>query len=480
MQKISLFIKNIRENNFNISFTIWLSFWYIITCLILIFSQNYLFNSFISSFYNQNEKVTLEKNIQEIIRLIDRRENPSRSPFECLFFEVNDNLFFLVEDVTNRKIMFITPGMFKFLYSLRENITENLVTPDDDINIRSKNSKYFYYIKKEIVHNNKVLHIEVLSDKTNRISILTSFKNRSNFISLAILIFFLILSIFISKIILSPIHRIVKKISIITSSNLHERVDIDWLPQEIKIIKNSFNEVLERLEDSFRRISQFSDDIAHEIRTPVNNLKGEIEVTLQKKRTNQDYIDILHSNLEECHRLTRIIDNLTFLSRSEKQNIRIQAEEINVFKELNNMKDLYEGIAEEKFITISLECDKNITAQVDKVLFQRIISNLLSNAITYNKDHGKIKINAIQKENYLHIEVKDTGVGISEKNIPHLFDRFYRIDKARHTSSKNMGLGLSLVKSMVNMHNGTIEIQSKEGEGTTVIIELPLSHQEGN
>ncbi|MGY3804155.1 heavy metal sensor histidine kinase [Pigmentibacter ruber] len=480
MQKISLFIKNIRENNFNISFTIWLSFWYIITCLILIFSQNYLFNSFISSFYNQNEKVTLEKNIQEIIRLIDRRENPSRSPFECLFFEVNDNLFFLVEDVTNRKIMFITPGMFKFLYSLRENVTENLVTPDDDINIRSKNSKYFYYIKKEIVHNNKVLHIEVLSDKTNRISILTSFKNRSNFISLAILIFFLILSIFISKIILSPIHRIVKKISSITSSNLHERVDIDWLPQEIKIIKNSFNEVLERLEDSFRRISQFSDDIAHEIRTPVNNLKGEIEVTLQKKRTNQDYIDILHSNLEECHRLTRIIDNLTFLSRSEKQNIRIQAEEINVFEELNNMKDLYEGIAEEKFITISLESEKNIKAQVDKVLFQRIISNLLSNAITYNKDHGNIKIKALKIDNNLHIEVQDTGVGISEKNIPHLFDRFYRIDKARHTSSKNMGLGLSLVKSMVNMHNGTIEIKSKEGEGTTVILNLPLSHTESN
>lgn len=478
MQKISLLIKNIRENNFNISFTIWLSFWYIITCLILILSQNYLFNSFISSFYNQNEKVTLEKNIQEIIRLIDRRENPSRSPFECLFFEVNDNLFFLVEDVTNRKIMFITPGMFKFLYSLREGINENLVAPDDDINIRFKNSKYFYYIKKEIVHNNKVLHIEVLSDKTNRISILTSFKNRSSFISLTILISFLILSIFISKIILSPIHRIVKKISSITSSNLHERVDIDWLPQEIKIIKNSFNEVLERLEDSFRRISQFSDDIAHEIRTPVNNLKGEIEVTLQKKRTNQEYIDLLYSNLEECHRLTRIIDNLTFLSRSEKQNIKIQGEEINIFKELNNMKDLYEGIAEEKFISISLDCPKDITAFVDKVLFQRIISNLLSNAITYNKEHGKISIFATQIEDYLSIEVRDTGLGIPEKSIPHLFDRFYRIDKARHTSSKNMGLGLSLVKSMVNMHNGTIEIKSKEGEGTSVFVKFPLKQAE--
>ena len=96
----------------------------------MILTQNFLFNSFISSFYNQTEKVTLEKNIQEIVRLIDRKENPNRSPFECLFFEVNDNLFFLVEDVTNRKIIFITPGMFKFLYSLRENQNENLVSPD--------------------------------------------------------------------------------------------------------------------------------------------------------------------------------------------------------------------------------------------------------------------------------------------------------------------------------------------------------------
>lgn len=473
MNKVSLFYKNIKENNFNISLTIWLSFWYFITCIILILTQNFLFNSFISSFYNQTEKVTLEKNIQEIVRLVDRKENPNRSPFECLFFEVNDNLFFLVEDVTNRKIIFITPGMFKFLYSLRENQNENLVSPDEEINIKQKNSKYFYYVKKEIVHNNKVLHIEVLADKTNRISILTNFKNRSSFISLAILITCLILSVFISKIILSPIHRVVKKIRSITSVNLHERVDNDWLPQEIKIIKNSFNEVLERLEDSFQRISQFSDDIAHEIRTPVNNLKGEIEVALQNKRTVQEYVDILHSILEECHRLTRIIDNLTFLSRSEKHNIHIQAEEIDIHQELLNMKDLYDGIAEEKSIEISVQCEKDIHSYVDKVLFQRIISNLLSNAITYNKQNGKIILIAFLSEEYLNIEVSDTGIGIPEKSVPHLFDRFYRIEKSRHTSSKNMGLGLSLVKSMVSMHKGTIEIKSKEGEGTSVYIKFP-------
>ena len=473
MNIFSKFYKNIKENNFNISLTFWLSFCYIITCIILILTQNFVFNRFISSFYNQTEKITYEKNIQEIIKIIDRKENPNNSPFECLFFEVNDNLFFLVENVTNRKIIFITPGMFKFLYSLRENQNENLVTPDREINIKKKNSKYFYYVKKEIVHNNKVINIEVLADKTNRISILTKFKNRSSFISLAILITCLILSVFVSKLILSPVHRVVKKIRSISSVNLHERVDNDWLPHEIKIIKNSFNEVLERLEDSFKRISQFSDDIAHEIRTPVNNLKGEIEVALQNKRPIQEYIDILHSNLEECHRLTRIIDNLTFLSRSEKHNIHIQGEEVDIYQELLNMKDLYDGIAEEKFIEIFLECEKNIISFVDKVLFQRIISNLLSNAITYNKHNGQIFIKAFLNEDILNIEITDTGIGISEKSLPHLFDRFYRIEKSRHTSSKNMGLGLSLVKSMVEMHKGTIEIKSTEDIGTSVYIKFP-------
>ena len=187
----------------------------------------------------------------------------------------------------------------------------------------------------------------------------------------------------------------------------------------------------------------------------------------------QEYVDILHSNLEECHRLTRIIDNLTFLSRSEKHNIHIQAEEIDIHQELLNMKDLYDGIAEEKSIEISVQCEKDIHSYVDKVLFQRIISNLLSNAITYNKQNGKIILIAFLSEEYLNIEVSDTGIGIPEKSVPHLFDRFYRIEKSRHTSSKNMGLGLSLVKSMVSMHKGTIEIKSKEGEGTSVYIKFP-------
>ena len=473
MKKISSFFNKIKKNNFNISFTLWLSFWYFLICIILILTHNFLFNNFISSFYNHTEKVKFEKNIQEILQIIDRNENLNKSHFQSLIFEVNEKLFYLVEDVSNRKIIFISPGMFKFLYSLKENKNEHLVTPDEDINIIEKNSKFFYYVKKEIIHNNILLHIEVLADITNKISILTKFKNTSSIISFSILISCLILSIIASNIILSPIHRIVKKIRSITSLNLHERINIGWLPQEIKIIKNSFNEVLERLEDSFLRISQFSDDISHEIRTPINNLKGEIEVALQNKRTQQEYIDILYSNLEECYRLTKIIDNITFLSRSEKNNIHIHPEEVDIYQELINMKDLYEGIAEEKSIKILILCNKDLKSIVDKVLFQRIISNLLSNAITYNKQNGEVILGANLSENYLNIEITDTGIGIPEKSIPHLFNRFYKIENSQHPSSKNLGLGLSMVKSMVGMHKGTIEIKSKKEIGTTVFIKLP-------
>ncbi|APJ03418.1 heavy metal sensor histidine kinase [Silvanigrella aquatica] len=473
MNKLSLFLIRIRKKNFNISLSIWLSFWYFITCIILISSQNFLFNNFVSSFYSQTENLTLDKSIHDIVRLIDKKENHDKTPYKFLLFDDYESFFYLVEDLTNKKIIFISPGMFKFLYSLREYSNEKLPEPSDDINIMKKNSKYFYFVKKELIHNNKLIHIEILADKTNKISLLTKFKNTSSLISYSILFSCLILSVFISRIILSPIHRIMKKIRSINSSNLHERVDINWIPQEVKIIKNSFNEVLERLEDSFARISQFSDDIAHEIRTPLNNLKGEIEVALQNKRTEQEYIDILYSNLEECHRLTKIIDNLMFLSRSEKNNMHINVEEVNIYQELLNLKDLYDGIADEKFISINIFCDIDLTHTLDRVLFQRIISNLLSNAITYNKENGKIDIYAKLNETNLSIEVSDTGIGIAQKDLPHLFDRFYRIDKSRYTPSKNLGLGLSMVKSMIGLHKGTIEIKSKEGQGTSVFVVFP-------
>lgn len=168
-------------------------------------------------------------------------------------------------------------------------------------------------------YNKKIIRIEVISDKTQKLLVFNQYRNKSLLASLSILLICFILSIPISKAILRPVNAIVNKIRSITSSNLHERVNIKWLPKELQVIKHSFNEVLERLEDSFIRVSQFSDDIAHEIRTPLNNLKGEIEVALQKKRTEKEYIELLHSNLEECHRLRKIIDNLTFLSRSEKK-----------------------------------------------------------------------------------------------------------------------------------------------------------------
>ncbi len=241
------------------------------------------------------------------------------------------------------------------------------------------------------------------------------------------------------------------------------------------IIKNSFNSILNKLEESFQRLSQFSEDIAHELRTPVNNLKGEIEVSLQRKRSNKEYEEILESNLEECFRITEIIDSLTFLARTEKKDIIIQRTHFNLFQELNKLIELYETFAFEKNIMLTIECPNEWDVNLDKILFTRIISNLISNAIQYNKKNGKVHIKVEGNNHDLKITVSDTGIGIDKKHISFIFDRLYRVNNIRSSNQKNLGLGLSMVKNMILLHDGSINIESNLGEGTFFILYFPNS-----
>lgn len=274
---------------------------------------------------------------------------------------------------------------------------------------------------------------------------------------------------------MQPIESISRTAAHIRAKTLHERIGTQSLPGELCGLAETFNSMLDRLEQSFRHVSQFSDDVAHELRTPVNNLRGEIEVALSKARSGEDYRDILGSCLEECTRISRVIQTLLFLARSDIAADALRRETIDIGQELANVAAFYEAAAAESGIDLRVVGTKDVRAELDRTLFQQAIGNLVSNAIAHTSKGGSVELGASVDADRLTVTIGDTGCGIAAEHLPHVFERFYRVDRAREGSKQNTGLGLAVVKSIIARHSGRIEIDSQVGHGTWVKLILPLS-----
>jgi two-component system, OmpR family, heavy metal sensor histidine kinase CusS len=265
-----------------------------------------------------------------------------------------------------------------------------------------------------------------------------------------------------------PIENIGHTAARIRPTTLHERIRTKGLPAELRELGDTFNGMLDRLEQSFRYVSQFSDDVAHELRTPINNLRGEIEVALSKSRTGEEYRGVLESCLEECARLSRLIRTLLFLARSDTSGEALQREKVDVSQELRKVETYYEAAAAEAGIDLNVSTVEGTYAELDRTLFQQAIGNLVSNAIAHTSAGGRVSLCATGDRNRLTVSVSDTGCGIAPEHLPHVFERFYRVDRSRAGSAQNVGLGLAVVKSIVTRHGGSVEIQSEVGRGTEV------------
>jgi two-component system heavy metal sensor histidine kinase CusS len=273
---------------------------------------------------------------------------------------------------------------------------------------------------------------------------------------------------FIARSGIRPIENIGHKAARIRATTLHERIATDGLPAELLELAETFNGMLDRLEQSFRYVSQFSDDVAHELRTPINNLRGEIEVALSKSRSGDEYRAVLESCLEECTRISRLIRTLLFLARSDTSAETIQRERIDVGQELRKIETYYEAAATEAGIELNVSAPDGIYAELNRTLFQQAIGNLVLNAISHTPPGGLVNLAASVEKGRLSVGVSDTGCGIGPEHLPRVFERFYRIDRARAGSAQNLGLGLAVVKSIVERHDGQIEIHSEVGRGTEI------------
>lgn len=256
-----------------------------------------------------------------------------------------------------------------------------------------------------------------------------------------------------------------------TADSLHRRIEPQLWPPELINLSMAFNQMLDRIEFSFANLTEFSADLAHELRTPVNNLMLEIEVSLAETCSIEHYQKILASNLEELHHLNQIIENILFLTKTKNATTSIDVENIKVEQEIEKVCDYHQAMADEK--NIALICQGHATVQFNRVMFRRLISNLLSNALKYSLTGSQITFDTKTLNNgFVEITLTDQGVGIAEEHLPKVFNRFYRINPVDEQSAGGTGLGLSIVKSIVDLHHGEISIASQLGKGTTIVLLL--------
>jgi two-component system, OmpR family, heavy metal sensor histidine kinase CusS len=270
-----------------------------------------------------------------------------------------------------------------------------------------------------------------------------------------------------------PVEEMAATARRISSTHLQERIRADGYPFELASLAATFNKMLDRLEESFERISRFSADIAHDLRTPVNNIRGEAEVALSRARTVNEYRDVLESSLEEAVRLSELIGDLLFLARAESPLNELRRERVNVGELLITVRDYYEASAASG--GISLVADEGAEppiVEMDRALMLRAVSNLVSNAIAHTPPGGIVTMAASAAGKGIRIEVSDTGTGIPAEALPRVFDRFFRVDQSRSKTSGGSGLGLAIVQGIMTLHGGSAEITSELGRGTIVTLRI--------
>jgi two-component system heavy metal sensor histidine kinase CusS len=257
----------------------------------------------------------------------------------------------------------------------------------------------------------------------------------------------------------------------ITATSLNQRIATKSWPKELRKLGLAFNQMLDRIEVAFSHLTQFSDDLAHELRTPVNNLMGQTEIALTSQSLPEEYAQVLESNLEELQRISQIIENILFLARAENPQLDLKKVQLNVEDEISMVCEFYQAMADDKNIKVSMVGKAAIFA--NQVMFRRMISNILSNALKYTPANGTVDFSIRETDQQVEIKLHDTGIGIPAEHLPKILNRFYRVDPARSQHTGSVGLGLAIVKSIVYLHEGTMLVNSEPGDGTTILLEFP-------
>ena len=260
---------------------------------------------------------------------------------------------------------------------------------------------------------------------------------------------------------LRPVQKMAQVAEGISAQHLSERLEVEHTPTELKSLAIAFNAMLDRLESALEKLSDFSSDLAHEIRTPINNLMTQTQVCLARNRDIGTYQEILFSNLEEFERLARMVSDMLFLAKAEHGLNLQNLQNIDLIKEVTALFDFYDALAAEKNMTLQQTGSGNVKG--DPAMLRRALSNLLSNAVKYGNKNSTIQIKLQQNLDNTIFSIENEGPEISPEQLSRLFDRFYRTDASRQRTEEGTGLGLAITKSILDMLGATIQAESLNG-----------------
>ena len=370
-----------------------------------------------------------------------------------------------------------TPGMAEQL-DLAQLTAQTQGRPERAQRMKGKNGRLFFVMSAAVPVGNSAQTdtVQIAIDVSQEEALLARYRQRFWVILLGTLAIFPLVGYQIARRGIRPVREVATTARHISSTNLHERIQPEGYPSELASLADTFNKMLDGLEESFERISRFSADIAHDLRTPVNNIRGEAEVALARARTVDEYREVLGSCLEEAVRLSDLIGDLLFLARAESPLAHLHRESINVGELLSGIREYYEASAADRGVSLSTVVpNEPVIAQLDRTLLQRAVGNLVSNALAHTPPGKSVVLGASVEPAAVRIEVSDAGAGIPPEALPRVFDRFFRVDESRSQASGGTGLGLAIVQSIMLLHGGNVEIASKVGQGTQVTLRVPVS-----
>jgi two-component system, OmpR family, heavy metal sensor histidine kinase CusS len=368
-----------------------------------------------------------------------------------------------------------TPGMGKQL-DLAQLTAQTQSRPERAEVMKGRNGRLFFVTSAAMPVGNSAQTdtVQIAIDVSQQEELLARYRHRFWLILLGTLAIFPLVGYQIARRGIRPVREMAMTARHISSTNLQERIRPEGYPSELASLSATFNKMLDGLEESFERISRFSADIAHDLRTPVNNIRGEAEVALARARTVDEYREVLGSCLEEAVRLSDLISDLLFLARAESPLAHLRRESVNVGELLSGIREYYEAPAADRGVSLTAVVPKEpVIAKLDRTLLQRAVGNLVSNALAHTPPGKSVVLGASVEAAAIRIEVSDAGVGIPAEALPRVFDRFFRVDESRSQASGGTGLGLAIVQSIMLLHGGNVEIASQVGQGTQVTLRVP-------
>lgn len=376
--------------------------------------------------------------------------------FEPLYIRILDNK-------THEKIIQTEnfPNNIEHDDKYLNNLKEDIVTFE-------KQNNYLVSRIKIDFHGEKVVIIEVVTTKEILTSTLENLLYILSFILPIILIFAVIGGNFIIYKSFLPIENILDELKQINANDLSARLKTTNTKDEIYQLINEVNNLLSRLENSFERISQFSSDASHELKTPLTIIKGEIEVALRKERSVNEYKEALTTSLNEICVIEQTINDLLFLAKNEKDLIIDKQEEFYLDELTDESINELKNFAKLHKVEVTLEVKDSLELLGFPNLLKIAIKNALKNAIQFSNENSKVIIKIFKKDDFLNISIQDFGIGIAKEEQNKIFEKFYRTDKSRNKNSGGTGLGMSILKKIIDIHKAEINIKSIENQGTTI------------